>query len=142
MRHLLQFVALAVVIATAGCARDRAPAGGDATTARPERYATVVFLSGSEFFNWAHAGMRDAAALLGPHVTVELQGPAEWDASLQARSIEQLIARQIDGIVVTAGEASALVPAIDKAIAAKIPVITFDSDSPASKRLAFVGTNN
>ena len=42
----------------------------------------------------------------------------------------------------TAGEASALVPAIDRAIAAKIPVITFDSDSPASKRLAFVGTNN
>jgi ribose transport system substrate-binding protein len=102
----------------------------------------VVFLSGSEFFNWAHAGMRDAAALLGPDISVELQGPAEWDASLQARSIEQLIARRIDGIVVTAGEAHALVPAIDKAIAAGIPVVTFDSDSPGSQRLAFVGTDN
>jgi ribose transport system substrate-binding protein len=108
----------------------------------PQRYATVVFLSGSEFFNWAHAGMRDAAALLGSDVTVELQGPAEWDASLQARTIEQLIARRIDGIVVTAGEANTLVPAIDKAISAGIPVVTFDSDSPRSKRLAFVGTNN
>lgn len=142
MKHLLRVAALSVVVCAAGCRSDRAPAGADANAGRPERYATVVFLSGSEFFNWAHAGMRDAAVLLGPNITVELQGPAEWDASLEARSIEQLIARQIDGIVVTAGEASALVPAIDKAIAAKIPVITFDSDSPASKRLAFVGTNN
>jgi ribose transport system substrate-binding protein len=31
---------------------------------------------------------------------------------------------------------------IDKAVAAGIPVITMDSDAPASKRLFFVGTNN
>jgi ribose transport system substrate-binding protein len=31
---------------------------------------------------------------------------------------------------------------IDAAIAAGIPVITVDSDSPASKRLLFIGTNN
>jgi ribose transport system substrate-binding protein len=108
----------------------------------PERYAMVVFLAGSEFFNWAYAGMRDAAALLGPHVSVELKGPAEWDASLEARTLEQLAATRIDGIVVTAGEANTLVPAINKAIAGRIPVVTFDSDSPASQRLSFVGTNN
>jgi len=75
-------------------------------------------------------------------VQVELQGPAEWDASLEARSLEQLTARKIDGVAVTAGEANALIPAIDRAVAAGIPVITFDSDSPGSKRLAFVGTDN
>jgi ribose transport system substrate-binding protein len=31
---------------------------------------------------------------------------------------------------------------IDKAVAANIPVITIDSDAPASKRLYFIGTNN
>jgi ribose transport system substrate-binding protein len=35
-----------------------------------------------------------------------------------------------------------LVPEIDAAIAAGIPVITMDSDSPESKRLYFIGTNN
>ncbi len=121
------------------CNRAPAPAAG----ARPtETYATVVFLSGSEFFNWAYAGMRDAAAAIGPHVTVELKGPAEWDAALEARTIDQLVARKVDGIAVTAAEAVALTPAIDKAIAAGIPVVTFDSDAPNSKRLAFVGTNN
>lgn len=142
MSRTSRFVALLAIAVAAACGGDRQQRPGNGDVRAPQRYATVVFLSGSEFFNWAHAGMRDAAALLGSDITVELQGPAEWDASLQARSIEQLIARQIDGIVVTAGEANALVPAIDKAIAAGIPVITFDSDSPDSKRLAFVGTNN
>lgn len=105
-----------------------------------ETYAMVVFLKGSEFFNWSYAGMADAAKNLG--VDVELHGPAEWDATLEARSIMQLIARKVDGIIVTAGDAKTLVPAINKATQAGIPVITFDSDAPSSKRLAFVGTNN
>jgi ribose transport system substrate-binding protein len=129
-------------LAPSACGRSGATPDGTAGTVRQERYAAVVFLSGSEFFNWAYAGMRDAARLLGPHVQVELQGPAEWDASLEARSLEQLTARKIDGVVLTAGEANALIPAIDRAVAAGIPVITFDSDSPGSTRLAFVGTDN
>ncbi|MBP7569501.1 MAG: substrate-binding domain-containing protein [Acidobacteria bacterium] len=138
------FSALVASLTPAMTACNRGTAVPDSAGAgRPqERYATVVFLSGSEFFNWAYAGMRDAAAALGPHVQVELQGPAEWDASLQARSVEQLVARKIDGLAVTAAEANALIPAIDRAIGAGIPVITFDSDSPGSQRLAFVGTNN
>jgi ribose transport system substrate-binding protein len=35
-----------------------------------------------------------------------------------------------------------MAPEIDAAIAAGIPVITMDSDSPESKRLYFIGTNN
>jgi ribose transport system substrate-binding protein len=141
-RPTARWVALAgLALAALACNRERTRASDPAS--RPvETYATVVFLSGSEFFNWAYAGMRDAAALLGPHVHVELKGPAEWDAALEARTIDQLVARKVDGVVVTAGEAEALAPAIDKAIAAGIPVITFDSDAPSSKRLGFVGTNN
>lgn len=107
-----------------------------------EVYGMVVFLKGSEFFNWAYAGALAAAERLGPHVTVELQGPAEWDASLEARDIEQLVARQVDGVLTTAGDAQTMIPAINRAIGAGIPVITFDSDAPDSDRLAFVGTNN
>ena len=107
-----------------------------------EVYGVVVFLKGSEFFNWAYAGALDAAARIGPHVTVELHGPAEWDASLEARDIEQLVARQVAGILTTAGDAETMIPAINRAIGAGIPVITFNSDAPDSDRLAFVGTDN
>ncbi|NDJ62874.1 MAG: sugar ABC transporter substrate-binding protein [Chloroflexi bacterium] len=108
----------------------------------PETYAMVVFLRGSEFFNWAYAGMIDAAERIGAHIEVQLLGPAEWDASLEAREIEQLTVRGVDGIVATAGDAETMNSAIDDAIAAGIPVILFDSDAPGSDRLAFVGTNN
>lgn len=107
-----------------------------------ETYGMVVFLKGSEFFNWAYAGMVDAAERLGPNVEVQLLGPAEWDASLEAREIEQLTARGVDGILATAGDAETMNGAIDGAIAAGIPVVLFDSDAPGSDRLAFVGTNN
>ena len=110
--------------------------------AEDQTYAMVVFLKGSEFFNWAYGGMQDAAKLLGADIKTELRGPATWDASQEARAIEQLIAKGVKGIIVTAGDATTLNPAIDKAMAKGIPVITFDSDAPDSKRLCFAGTNN
>jgi ribose transport system substrate-binding protein len=107
-----------------------------------ETYGMVVFLKGSEFFNWCYKGMMDAAARIGPHVKTELQGPAEWDASLEARAIEELTAKGVAGILTTAGDAAPMVPSIDAAIEAGIPVVTFDSDAPDSTRLTFVGTQN
>ena len=105
-----------------------------------EHYGMVVFLKGSEFFNWAYAGFQDAAATVG--ATTELQGPADWDASAEARAVDQLVAKGVKGIAVTAGDADTLVGSIDAAMNAGVPTLTFDSDSPKSKRLLFVGTNN
>jgi len=135
---------LVAVIATSGFAGGSTQgqmAPGQANLPE-EVYGMVVFLKGSEFFNWTYQGALDAAKAIGPHVKVELQGPAEWDATLQARAIDQLIARRVDGVLVTAGDAATLVPSINRATAAGIPVVTFDSDAPGSDRLAFVGTNN
>jgi ribose transport system substrate-binding protein len=43
---------------------------------------------------------------------------------------------------VSAADPELMKPEIDAAISAGIPVVTMDSDSPGSKRLLFVGTNN
>jgi len=137
------FILVAVGVLLSGCERKQPSSiGGKEAVRKTERYGMVVFLKGSEFFNWSYAGMVDAAKAIGPHVKVELQGPAEWDATLEARAVEQLIAKKVDGIIVSAGEANTLIPAINNAIEAGIPVITFDSDSPDSKRLTFCGTEN
>lgn len=105
-----------------------------------QHYGMVVFLKGSEFFNWSYAGFKDAAATVG--ATTELQGPADWDASAESRAVDQLVAKKVKGIAVTAGDADTLVTAIDASMKAGVPILTFDSDSPKSKRLLFVGTNN
>jgi len=46
------------------------------------------------------------------------------------------------GILVSVADPSLLKDDIDQAVAAGIPVITVDSDAPASKRLLFIGTDN
>lgn len=145
-RHFLKSAAIVGAgAAVTGCTAVTAPqAGGKAAapTAAEETYGMVVFLKGSEFFNWCYQGMVDAAKRIGPHIKTELQGPAEWDASLEARAIEELTAKGVTGILATAGDAAPMVPSINAAIAAGIPVLTFDSDAPASDRLTFVGTQN
>ena len=66
--------------ALAGCtavpvAAPQAGAGAAAPAAAEELYGMVVFLKGSEFFNWCYQGMVDAAARIGPQIKTELQGP-------------------------------------------------------------------
>ncbi len=107
-----------------------------------ETHAFLVLVKGSEFFNWAYAGFIDAAKAIGPHIKTEMHGPAEWDATLEARALQQLIAKRVKSVSMTVAEANTLITPINKAIDSGIPVITFDSDSPGSKRLCFVGTDN
>lgn len=109
-----------------------------AQTKPADTYGMVVFLKGSEFFNWAYAGFKDAATSVGART--ELQGPPDWDASAEARAISELTARGVKGVAVTAGDANTMVSSINQAVAKGVPVVTFDSDSPKSKRLLYVGT--
>jgi len=117
-------------------AADPAPVAAD----EDELYGMVVFLKGSEFFNWCYAGFQDAAKTVG--VQTELLGPATWDASEEAKAVDQLVAKGAMGVAVTAGDADTLVGSIDAAIAAGVPTLTFDSDSPNSNRMLFVGTDH
>ena len=110
-----------------------------------ETYVMISFGWGREFFAWSFAGMYDAAALLGPHVKVEWQGPppySEEQASFEANIMKATIKRHVAGIVLTALNKNIFKPVINEAIDAGIPVICFDSDMPESKRLAIVATDN
>lgn len=144
---LLLVLAMTVTLGACGSSGNSSSSAGNAAgdggaAAQEEFYSMVVFTKGAEYFNWCYAGMRDAAATIGSHISVELQGLAEWDASLEARSVEQVLAKKPNGIIVSCADEATLVPVINKAIEGGTPLICFDSDSPESKRLAYVGTNN
>ncbi len=70
------------------------------------------------------------------------QGPSPAENTAQVSLFKTAVASKMDGIGVSVIEAKAMAPVIDEAIAAGIPVVTFDSDSPDSKRMAYIGTNN
>lgn len=86
-----------------------------------------------------HPALRNVAAELGVQVT--LAGPDTVDIPATVSAIEQTVARRPAGIMVNGWDPSAFVAPINAAIAAGIPVVTVDCDVPASRRLAFVGTD-
>jgi ribose transport system substrate-binding protein len=75
-------------------------------------------------------------------VQAEMVGPATYDPKEQQAEFRRVVAKKPSGILVSAADPELMKNDIDAAIAAGIPVITMDSDSPASHRLMFVGTNN
>ena len=105
-----------------------------------ERYVMVTFLSGIEFWVPCWKGMQDVAKLYG--VKAVYQGTEQYDAQAQATVLEQVIATKPTGIIVTAQNADALRPVIDKAVNAGINLVMFDSDSPKSKRSICVAVDN
>ncbi|MFX3632218.1 MAG: substrate-binding domain-containing protein [Candidatus Pristimantibacillus sp.] len=71
-----------------------------------------------------------------------VKAPDEANLEQQIRMMDNMISQKVDGIALDPIDADALQPVINKAIKAGIPVICFESDSPRSNRLSFIGTNN
>lgn len=86
-----------------------------------------------------HPALRQIGEELGVKVTIA--GPNTIDIPALVGAIEQTIARRPSGLMVVGWDPSALVAPINQASARGIPVVCVDADVPASKRLAFVGTD-
>ena len=107
-----------------------------------EAYVLVTTNTKIPYWQGAAEGLRSAAHDLG--VQWEIVGPETYDPKAEKEEFLKLLQRPIKpaGILVSAADPELMKDAIDSAAAAGIPVITIDSDSPKSKRLTFVGTNN
>lgn len=106
-------------------------------------FAFVPKLLDNPVFQLAWTGAQAGAAELGGgRVEVQRFAPVKSDAVEQAQIIESLIEKKVDGIAVSVNDADALKESIDKAMDAGIPVVTFDSDAPKSKRISYYGTHN
>jgi ribose transport system substrate-binding protein len=74
------------------------------------------------------------------NVKVSILGPAEWDVPAQINTIEEVIGTRPSGLLIN-GTDPAIGPVINKAVAAGIPTVVYDSDIPNSRRDAFLGTD-
>lgn len=82
-------------------------------------------------------GVEAAAAELS--VDAQFTGPVGGGAEKQVDELEAWITKGVDGLAVSSSSTDALAPIINKALEAGIPVVTFNTDNPASDRLTFVG---
>jgi len=91
---------------------------------------------------WKAAGAGFNHAATDFKVRADFTGPQTFDPKAERDAFDQAVQKKATGILLDVTDANLLKDSIDKAIAAGIPVITVDSDAPASKRLFFIGTNN
>jgi ribose transport system substrate-binding protein len=91
---------------------------------------------------WQAAGAGFAKAGKQFKVRTDFVGPNNYDAKAERDALDQAVQQKATGILLGVTDPALLKDSVDKAIAAGIPVITVDSDAPASKRLFFIGTNN
>jgi len=110
--------------------------------ATTERYYLVATNIKIPYWQSANTGLLRAAQQIG--VKAEMVGPDSFDPKAAHDAFQQALAEKIkpSGIMVSVADAAVLQPDIDAAMSQGVPVITVDSDAPASKRLTFVGTDN
>jgi ribose transport system substrate-binding protein len=90
----------------------------------------------------AEQAAKDLGAKNGLAVKIDWRTPNEEDAQKQAEAIEQLVLAGADGIAVSCSDANKLTDAINAAVKNGVPVATFDSDAPASKRFVTFGVDD
>jgi ribose transport system substrate-binding protein len=90
----------------------------------------------------AEAAAKDLGPKVGRDIEIDWQTPDHEDGQVQAQNIQQAVARHVDAILISCSDAAKVTSAINDAVAQGIPVMTFDSDAPDSKRFAFYGVDD
>lgn len=99
---------------------------GSAFAAEKVKIAMVVKSLGNGFFDAANEGGKEAAKALGD-VDFIYTGPTTPTAEGQIEVINSLISQKVNALVISANDASALVPIAKRAMQRGIKVISFDS---------------
>jgi len=127
---------LAAALAALSCACTKVP-----DEPRRLRFAVIPKALHIPVFNYARIGAEREAKHIGG-IEVIWRGPETTDEIRQKEILEGFIAQRVDGIAISCLNGDLLTDAIDAATEAGIPVVTWDSDAPRSKRVAFYGVND
>jgi len=114
--------------------------GGGPAHQTTEKYYLVCANPKIPYWQEAGAGFLAAARELG--VQAEVVGPESYDAQAERDEFRRIMTKKPAGVLVSVGNPQLLTPEIDAAVQGGTPVVTVDADSPQSRRLFFVGTNN
>lgn len=140
MKKTLIIVGLVVVAAAVVTVSFMLKGGNDADDGI--QIAVIPKGTTHDFWNAVHAGARQAAEE-EEGVEIFWTGPErEGDRERQIQIVEDFIVRRISGIVIAPSDARALVPVVERAAEAGIPLVVVDSDIETDRRVSFVATDN
>jgi ribose transport system substrate-binding protein len=109
---------------------------------KPLDIAVIIKATDSDFWQYLVVGANNYAKD-HPEVKVTVFGPpSEADVDKQVAILENVITKKPDGILIAPTSSDAPVPAIEKAAASGIPVVTVDNRVNTNKAAAHLATDN
>lgn len=140
LRLLVLVLALAMVFSLfVGCDQKEAADtdSGDETVSDDKiKVGVSLFYRRDEYYKDLDAGFAHEAEKLGYELIIQ---DADADPAKQTQQIEDFVTEGVDIIALAATDPDGLVPAIEDAVAAGIPVLTFDGPANTDKVLTHVG---
>jgi ribose transport system substrate-binding protein len=136
-RRFLGLIVLSVQFSF--CACSGAPDGRKESPANGQYFLVSVNIQ-IPYWQMVGAGFTKAASEL--QVNANLVGPDTYDPKAEQQEFRRVVQMRPAGILVSPANPDLMKSDIDAAIAVGVPVITVDADSPRSKRLSFIGTDN
>jgi ribose transport system substrate-binding protein len=138
---MIRAVLFVVTLLALGCGGSPPPAAPASTAPRTLRFAVIPKALDIPVFNYARVGAERAAKELG-NIQILWNAPATADQLKQKEILESYITQRVDGIAISSLNGEFLADTINRAIDAGIPVVTWDSDAPTSRRIAFYGVDD
>ncbi len=147
---VLAVLTVFALLGFSGCAKEEAaaaPAAADTEEVSSpfigdpsETYYMCVMVSGVEYWFPVYEMMKQAGQQLG--VDTVYTGTPEYDVNKQLAVFEQILAKKPAGILLHPMNPDAFIEPINRAAEMGIPVVTFAADSPNSKRVSYITSDN
>ena len=150
-KSLLVMMLVVLLGAAAGCKKEiKEDAGGKAEKAAAGSKKIVIALIAKSSTNpvflsaktGAEASAKDLSKKHGIDVQIRWLTPPNEDGTVQAQRIAQAVNEGANAILIACSDAGKVTGAINDAVGRGVPVMTFDSDAPDSKRFAFYGVDD
>lgn len=133
------------LLATTGCGTSHSALSAEAASAENKTQHSlftfgIIYPVAHPFYGEITQIAEKAAS--SHSVQLVVKAPEDINLEQQIRIMETMIKQKVDGIAIDPIDPVALVPVINKAVEAGIPVICFEADSPSSKRLSYIGPDH
>jgi ribose transport system substrate-binding protein len=141
MTLLLKMLAVATAAASAiGLAQVSAAAESKFACQPGDTYIMNVMVSAHPYWVPVYEGFKQAAEAMGCEVV--FSGTPDYDITKQIASFEQDLVKKPKGILLHPMQADPFIEPINRAIESGVAIVTFAADSPKSKRVSYITSDN
>jgi ribose transport system substrate-binding protein len=145
MKSLLATATLGLLLAGCNSSQPSEPVATNSSK-KSLRITMIAKSNTNPVFQSAKVGAEAAAADLsketGWNISVDWRTPDTEDGQVQAQYVAQAVNDGANAVLISCSDAAKVTGAINDAVDKGVPVMTFDSDAPDSKRFAFFGADD